>query len=242
MFLQLQGPRNKRFYMDGPNGGSDINSFQMLAIDDVGQMAVTNVSFEQVAAFAQCAAQGGSGIQRVVQGPGMQFKFSLETFTDIVKAKWFDEDWRPLMQSPFVTKIAHNACAGSLDPYQGEVQRLLCACVLPMAGLTLAKATHNFHIAEFKNSSIAMETVACFSAGQVCICNEVALPSRLEWTGFATPTVQDATPHVVDGLNWKAHYVNVAQFFTITDDGLMLHENILDLLSSNTFTFWSHKK
>ena len=106
------------------------------------------------------------------------------------------------------------------------MQRLLGACILPRAGLTLAKATHNFHIAEFKNScNIHLETFACFSEGQVCICNEVALPSRLEWSGFATPIVQDATPHVVDGLNWKAHYVNFAQFFTITDDGLMLHEN-----------------
>ena len=37
--------------------------------------------------------------------------------------------------------------------------------------------------------------------------------------------MQDAPPHVVDGHAWKAHLVNFAQFFTATDDGLMLGEN-----------------
>ena len=162
---QLAVPKQRKVYMGGPNGDIDLSTFQKLAIDDVPAMAITNVSVAQVAAFAECAAQGGSGIQRVVQGSGLQFKLTFETFIAILEQIWFEEDWPPLMQSPFVNTIAQNSFACKLDLYRLELQRLLCACVLPWQGLTLAKATHNFHMAESKESSLALETFACCSAG-----------------------------------------------------------------------------
>ena len=154
-------PQKPRVYVDGHDGGVDLSSFQRIAIDEVPAMAANTVSFDQVATFAQCAAQGGSGIQKVVQGTGMQCKFSHETFTDIVKTIWFDEDWPPLMQSQCVTHIAHNAVAGNLDLYQGEVQKAsLCVCP-PNGGLTLAGHTQFQHcrIQEFQSCN-----------GNLCLC------------------------------------------------------------------------
>ena len=43
------------------------------------------------------------------------------------------------------------------------------------------------------------------------------------------PLVQDATPHVVDGVKWCAHWVNVVQVITIIDEGLQLQENSFGL-------------
>ena len=37
--------------------------------------------------------------------------------------------------------------------------------------------------------------------------------------------MQDAPPQLVDGQLWPAHFVNFVQFFTVSDDGLMLGDN-----------------
>ena len=83
-----------------PNGGTDISVFQRVELDEVAPMAISNVSFDKVTAFAQCAAQGGSDIQKIVQGPGLQLKFSLEAFIAHFHEIWFQEDYEALMQSP----------------------------------------------------------------------------------------------------------------------------------------------
>ena len=59
---------------------------------DVQPMAVNNVSIDQVAAFADCAAQGGNDIQKVVAGCGIQFEDSFEELCCMLKAVWFEED------------------------------------------------------------------------------------------------------------------------------------------------------
>ena len=100
----LAVPKKQPVYMDGPNGGIDISSFQRVAIDEVGTMAITNVSFDKVAAFAHCAAQGGSGIQKIVQGHGLQLRFSLEAFIAHFHEIWFQEDYEAMMKSPMVKK------------------------------------------------------------------------------------------------------------------------------------------
>jgi hypothetical protein len=89
----------------------------------------------------------------------------------------------------------------------------------------------NFHTAEFTNGAFSLQTFASFSVGQVCLCNVEPLPSRLVWTlsgGSIAPIVQDADPYFVEGYGTApAHNCNMAQFFCITDEGLMLPEQSL---------------
>ena len=195
--------------MDRPGGDIDITSFGKRAHGDVGPMAVTNVTIDQAAAFADCAAQGGLGIQAVVQGPGMEVKFDLPTFVQALTDVWFAEDWPPLMNSPFVKCSANIASAGDLDTYQNDLQRLVAACILPTQGLTLAVAICNFHIAELVVTNSETEQFASFSTGHVCVCNQRTFPSRLQWSGFQTEIVQDASPHIVGGHSWNAHNVTI---------------------------------
>ena len=36
--------------------------------------------------------------------------------------------------------------------------------------------------------------------------------------------------HIVDGLNWPAHHVNIGQFFTISDQGLLFKEQSFGIM------------
>jgi hypothetical protein len=227
----LAVPQVQKVYMDGPNGGTDISVFQRVELDEVAPMAISNVSFDKVTAFAQCAAQGGSGIQKIVQGHGLQLRFSLEAFIAHFHEIWFQEDYEALMKSPMVKHFCSWAFTGDLDKHKDQVLRLLCACALPYEGLTLAKATVNFHTAEFTNAAFALQTFACFSVWQVRLCNVKPVPSRLLWNlsgNSIAPIVQDADPYFVEGYGTApAHNCNMAQFFCITDEGLMLPEHSL---------------
>ena len=164
-------------------GGISLSSFPRLQVDDVAPTAISNDPIEQVDAFAQSAARGGTDIQGIVQGTGLQFRFSQETFADILKDVYFEEDWPPIMACPLITKIANHLFEGNLDIYQFALQRLLASCALPMHGITLAKATQNWHIAEHKQTSAAMQTFACFSAWQILMVNDP--PWSAGWSGKA---------------------------------------------------------
>ena len=231
----LAVPQVQKVYMDGPAGGTDISSFKRVELDDVAPMATSNVSCDKVTAFAECAAQGGFGIQKIVHGHGLQLQFSLETFAAHFHALWFSEDYEALMQTPMVKDFCNWAFTGNLDKHKETVLRVLLSCSLPLGGLTLAKATVNFHTAEFENGGDTLKTFACFSVGQVCLLNEQPVPSRLVWTlsgGSVAPIVQDAEPQTVMLQNgnmgtWPAHNCNMAQFLCITEEGLVLPEKSL---------------
>ena len=224
---QVAVPNQRKVVIDGPNGiDIDISTFKKIAIESVPAMAVSNVPLAKVSAFAQSAAQGVSRVQSALPS-AMQFKLSYDEFCGIMNKFWFPEDWPPIMHSPFVNIIGVNVFADRLDLHQSVVERMLCACCLPAQGLTLGKAKANFNsVCGFKDKPPALETVACFNSGQICIMNEEPFPSRLGWDGFADPIKQDASNLTwPDELPWEAHYVNFAQFLVITDDGLIMTEN-----------------
>ena len=194
-------------------------------------MASSNVSCDKVIAFAQCAAEGGLGIHKIVHGPGLQLKFSREALIAHFHHVWFIEDYEAMMQTPMVKDFCNCAWTGNIDKHKEKMLRLLCSCLLPYEGLTLARAIVNFHTAEFTNGAVSLHSFASFSVGQVCLINEQPVPSRLEWNlagGSIAPIVQDADPYFVAGYGTgPAHNCNFAQFLSITEEGLMLPEHSL---------------
>ena len=60
--------------------------------------------------------------------------------------------------------------------------------------------------------------------------------------GSIAPIVQDAAPYFVDGHTWPAHNVNMVQFFSITDEGLMLPENSFGCAFSQHLHIMDHQE
>ena len=115
-----------------------------------------------------------------------------------------------------------------IEIYHQAIARLLCLCCLPIEGLTLWKAKVNFNTHQFlknENPLLGLDMFANFCAGEICIANVEPVASRLEWpeaTGFEL--IKNEEFVVVNEVPWPCHHVNCGQFFTVTEQGLMLKE------------------
>ena len=140
-----------------------------------------------------------------------------------------------------MTMLGQHAFQQKLDVYQCTLARILAACNLPWEGLTLWKCNCNFHTHQYKRTAdMQMDMFASFSAGEVCIANEIPLVSRVTWMGLEMDGQKDVIINdkfcIVDGVEWPAHLCNIGQLFSITDQGFVLTEKSLGVISSKSWT------
>ena len=215
--------------LEGPGGLVDTQNFTRLAMDDVLPMASTNVSFEFVDDLAAVADTGGQGIHKLVAGTSLEETLPWDQFWQFVDNIWFPEDWPPLQASPFIMMLGRHLFQQGIAVYHNVLANWLSSCSLPLHGITLYKAKCNFFTDQFHapaDNSFSIDIFASFSAGEVCIANETPLPSRVEWEGFQMDGQPDPIEndqfHVVNGLSWPAHLVNIGQFFNVNEGEIMM--------------------
>lgn len=166
----------------------------------------------------------------------MRLTLSFGEFAACLQSQWFDEDWPPLLQSSFMTRLGHLLFEGDMETYHNDLARMLSACFMPQSGLTMFKANCNFDTLHFQSSAdrhLKMDMFANFSAREICIANESPVASRLEWSGFIVDgkddVIKNDKSHTGNGVTWPAHEVNIGQFFSITDQGLLFKEQSIGI-------------
>ena len=229
--LALQNKPQQQVVVEGPTGPIDTQSFTRQSIDAIQPMAATNVSFAFVEQLAPVADTGGQGIHKLIACTSLEKTLTYDEFCQCLNHTWFEEDWPPLMSSPFIKNLGAHLFRRDPATYHNMLARLLSACSLPAGGLTLFKANCNFSTEQFtppEDPKLTMEIFASYSAGEVFIGNATPVKSRLEWSNFKKDGEDDPIEndkiHMVDGLAWKAHEVNFGQFFTVNEQGFMMKE------------------
>ena len=160
-------------------GDTNISNFQVPQdIDSAKPAAVASIPLTTGQAFVERAR--GNCTALVAKRATLTSKHTQAEFEAILLPYFYHAEFQALMQSPFAIYFAQFYWRTRLDLFQWYGTKELAAKAFPFNGLTLARAKVNFPpvgLRDFEGFSV----LAQFSAGQICICNEVAIGCREEW-------------------------------------------------------------